>query len=200
MESKPSNTQISGNQIAIDEISKMLIENMIRAIGDDPKREGLLDTPKRVVKSWKELFAGYKMDPKKVLGTTFDAENYDQIVICKDIELFSTCEHHMLPFIGKVHIGYLPGKRVVGLSKLARLSEVFARRLQIQERLTQQIATTLEEVLKPRGVMVVIEAKHFCMCARGVQKQHSSMITSATLGAFRKEKAARDEFMALIKG
>lgn len=189
----------SANQ-QVDEISKLLVENMIRVIGDDPTREGLLDTPKRVVKSWKELFAGYKMDPKKILGTTFDAEKYDQIVICKNIELFSTCEHHMLPFVGKVHIGYVPGKRVVGLSKLARLADCFARRLQIQERLTDQIANTLNDVLKPKGVMVVLEAKHFCMCARGVGKQHSSMVTSSTIGVFRKEKAARDEFMSLIKG
>lgn len=175
-----------------------LIKQLIRLMGDDPDREGLLDTPKRILKSYKDLFSGYSQDPAKVLGTTFDGEKYDSMVICKDIELYSTCEHHGLPFFGKVHIGYIPGERVVGLSKLARLADVFARRLQIQERLTMQIADTLVDVLKPKGVMVVVEAKHMCMCARGVGKQHSSMVTSAIRGVF-SEIAVREEFLRLTE-
>jgi GTP cyclohydrolase I len=175
-----------------------VVRRMIEMIGDDPTREGITDTPKRVVKSWNEIFSGYSMDAKAVLGTTFEKGSYDQMVICKDIELYSTCEHHMIPFFGRAHIGYIPGSRVVGLSKLARLVEVFARRLQIQEKLTQQIADTLHEVLSPIGVMVVIEAKHMCMCSRGVGKQNSSMLTSAIHGRFQ-EAEVRNEFMQLIQ-
>ncbi len=174
------------------------VVRMIEAIGEDPSREGLLDTPKRVVKSWKDLYAGYDKDPKQVLGTTFDAEGYDQMVVLRDIEMYSTCEHHMLPFFGKAHIAYIPNKRVVGLSKLARLLECYSRRLQIQERLTQQIGNAIQEVLKPRGVAVVIEAKHFCMVARGIGKQNSVMTTSHLLGDFYKDQKCRDEFMTLI--
>lgn len=194
MENKSTDSQI--HEGSIDQ--QNLIKGVLQLIGEDPTREGLLDTPKRVLKSYKELYGGYKMDPVKILGTTFDAESYDQMVICKDIEMFSTCEHHMIPFFGKVHIGYIPSKRVVGLSKLARLSDAYARRLQIQERLTQQIAKTMDDVLKPKGVMVMIEAKHMCMCARGVQKQHSLMVTTAVLGAF-KNPATRAEFLGAIK-
>lgn len=175
------------------------VRGLIRYMGDDPDREGLRDTPKRVIKSYRELFGGYHVDPRHVLGTTFEKAGYRQMVVCKDIETFSTCEHHMIPFFGKVHIGYVPGERVVGLSKLARLVEVFSRRLQIQEKMTQQIADTLNDVLKPAGVMVVVEAKHLCMCARGVGKQHSSMVTSAIIGCFEKPEA-RTEFMALVQG
>lgn len=192
MENKPSDSQMDADPLD-------LIRGLIDAIGDDPGREGLLDTPKRVVKSWREIFRGYKEDPIAMLGTQFSAEGYDQMVICKDIELYSTCEHHMIPFYGKCHIGYLPGDKVVGLSKLARLADVFARRLQIQERLTNQIADTLNDTLKTKGVMVVIEAKHMCMCARGVQKQHSSMVTSAVRGLFKDDSGVRAEFMGLIK-
>jgi GTP cyclohydrolase IA len=175
-----------------------LVRQLIKAIGDDPDREGVLDTPKRVVKSWKELFSGYTSNPEQVLGTTFAAPNYDEMVILKDIEFYSTCEHHMIPFYGKAHVAYIPRNRVVGLSKLARLIECFSRRLQIQENMTEQIASTIEKVLKPKGVMVVMEAKHMCMCARGVGKQNSSMITSSVRGAFKKSEA-RNEFLALIK-
>lgn len=175
-----------------------VVRDLIRLIGDDPNREGVLDTPKRVVKSWKEIFGGYKMDPKAVLSTSFESSGYNQMVICKDIEMFSTCEHHMIPFYGKVHIGYVPSERVVGLSKLARLVEIFSRRLQIQEKLTQQIADTMDEVLKPKGVIVVVKARHMCMCARGVGKQNSEMVTSAMKGAF-EDGAARAEFMELIR-
>lgn len=200
MENQPPDTQVDGNSLNQKEVTEAqsLVQSLIRYIGDDPDREGLFDTPKRVVKSWKEIFGGYKMDPAKVLGTTFEKNGYEQMVICKDIELFSTCEHHMIPFFGKAHIGYVPGDRVVGLSKLARLVEVYSRRLQIQEKLTQQIANTLNEVLKPKGVMVVIEAKHMCMCSRGVQKQHSSMVTSAMIGVFN-DQGSRTEFMGLIR-
>lgn len=175
-----------------------LIKEIIAYIGDDPTREGVLDTPRRVVKSWKELYAGYGMDPKLVLGTTFEGNGYDQMVICKDIEFYSTCEHHMIPFFGSVHIGYVPGERVVGLSKLARLVEVFSRRLQIQEKMTQQIAQALEDNLTPKGVMVVVKAKHLCMCGRGIQKQHSEMVTSAIRGVFG-EPGVREEFLSLTR-
>lgn len=191
MEIQPANAQDSKDPLE-------LVKQLLLAIGDDPSREGLIDTPKRVVKSWKEIFGGYNQDPVKILGTTFDAGAYSQMVILKDIEMYSTCEHHMIPFFGKAHVAYIPNKRVVGLSKLARLVEVFSRRLQIQEQLTQQIADTLNEVLQPKGVMVVIEAKHMCMCARGIQKQHSSMVTSALSGLFSKD-SVRAEFMSLLK-
>lgn len=174
-----------------------LIEAVISRIGDTPGRAGIEDTPKRVVKSWKELYSGYKADYKTILGTTFEKGTYDQMIVCKEIEFYSMCEHHMLPFLGVVHIGYVPGEKVVGLSKLARLVEVFARRLQIQERLTEQIKDAMKEVLEPKGVMVIVEAKHLCMCSRGVQKQNSVMLTSAIDGVFTKEEA-RSEFMRLI--
>lgn len=173
------------------------VKSLIKFIGDNPQRDGLLDTPKRVVKSYKELFSGYKINPEDVLGTTFEKGNYDQIITLKDIEMYSTCEHHMLPFIGSATIGYIPGKRVVGLSKLARVVEVYSRRLQIQEQLTDQIADTLMKVLEPQGAMVIIKAKHFCMCARGVNKQNSWMVTSAIRGRF-EDQSVRSEFLSLI--
>lgn len=194
MADQPSNPQVDENSLEQQE----LIRSIIKLIGDDPDREGVLDTPKRVLKSYKEIFGGYFMDPKKILSTTFEHSNYNQVVMCRNIEMFSTCEHHMIPFFGTVDIGYIPGDRVVGLSKLARLVEVFSRRLQIQEKLTEQIANAMEEALKPKGVMVVIRAKHMCMCARGIQKQHSDMVTSAIRGAFLKPEA-RAEFMGLLK-
>jgi GTP cyclohydrolase IA len=166
-------------------------------IGEDRSREGLKETPARVAKSYGELFSGYEKDPK-ALFKTFDSDGYDQIIICKDIEFYSTCEHHMLPFFGKIHIGYVPDGKVIGLSKMPRLVEIFARRLQIQERLTIQIATELWEGLKPKAVGVVVEAVHFCMIARGVQKQNASMVTSDVRGAFRDKPEARDEFLKLI--
>lgn len=181
-----------------EEFMHLFVEKMISFVGDNPKGEHCKDTPKRVVKSWKELFSGYKKTADDALGTVFSADGYNQMVILKDIEMYSTCSHHMIPFFGKVHIAYIPGKKVVGLSKLARLVEVFARRLQVQERMTQQIADSIHKILKPRGVMVVAEAKHLCMCARGIGKQNSSMVTSAIHGEFKKQ-AARDEFMGLIK-
>ncbi len=193
MANQSTDPQVDGDTLE----PQQLVRSIIKFLGDDPDREGVLDTPKRVVKSWKEIFGGYGQDAKAVLGTTFEKGNYDQMIVCKDIEMYSTCEHHMIPFFGSVDIGYLPGEKVVGLSKLARLVEIFSRRLQIQENLTQQIADTLTEVLKPKGVIVIVEAKHLCMCARGVGKQNSMMITSAITGAFQ-DPPVRQEFLALV--
>jgi GTP cyclohydrolase I len=174
------------------------IKHIIEIIGDDPNREGLLDTPNRVSKSYKELFSGYSGNPKETLSRVFTCKN-DEMVILKDIEFFSTCEHHMIPFFGKVHIGYIPDGKVVGISKLARLVEVYARRLQIQEQMTDQIADAIVKYLAPKGVIVVVEATHLCMRARGVQKQNSTMITSAIRGVFKKQHDTRAEFLSLIK-
>lgn len=177
--------------------AKDLITTMLAVIGEDEKRDGLLETPSRVVKSWSEIYAGYYKDPKEIFKT-FD-ETSDEMVIVKDIEFYSMCEHHMLPFYGKAHIGYLPGKRVLGLSKFARLVDIFARRLQVQERLTQQVADALMKGLRPRGVGVILEAKHLCMMMRGVQKQNSSCTSSSMLGSFRKDQKVRAEFLSMVK-
>ena len=175
------------------------VRTLIRWAGDDPKREGLLETPSRVVRSYDEFFAGYGHDPKQVLARTFEeVDGYDEIIVLTDIRFESHCEHHMVPIIGKVHIGYLPDRRVVGISKLARLVEVYARRLQIQEKMTAQIADALQEVLKPRGVAVVVEAAHQCMTTRGVHKPGVSMVTSRMVGAFRSDARTRREFLAII--
>ena len=176
-------------------MANKLIYDLIKAIGDNPDREGLLDTPKRVIKSWETIFGGYKLTPEEVLTTQF-SETYDEMVICKDIEFYSTCEHHLLPFYGKCHIVYLPNGKIVGLSKMPRLVEVFARRLQVQERLTEQIANSMMEILEPRGVGVIMEAKHHCVVCRGVQKQNSVMITSALKGLF-SEFNVKSEFHTL---
>lgn len=169
--------------------------------GDDPDREGLVDTPKRVVKSFEEFYEGYDQDPKEILERTFsETEGYDEIVTLKDIYFQSHCEHHMVPITGKVHIGYIPKNRVVGISKLARVVDVFARRLQIQEKLTSQIAKTIEEVLQPKGVAVIVEAEHQCMTTRGVKKQGVAMQTSKMTGVFLKDEKTRAEFLQLIKG
>ena len=171
---------------------------VIRQLGEDPEREGLARTPERSEKALKFLTSGYSADIGQIVnGALFDVE-YDEVVIVRDIEFFSMCEHHMLPFFGKIHVAYLPGKKVIGLSKIPRIVDVFARRLQIQERLTQQIAQTVEDLLKPRGVAVICEARHFCMMMRGVEKQHSGAITSSMLGAFRDNKETRHELLSLI--
>jgi|TARA_R100000656_G_scaffold68946_1_gene51939 GTP cyclohydrolase I len=180
-----------------DNDAQDVITKVIEFIGDNPVREGLVKTPNRVVKSWQELYGGYNQDPEKVLKTTFQVD-CDEMVICKDIEFYSTCEHHMLPFFGKCHIGYIPKSQVVGLSKLARLLEVYSRRLQIQEQLTNQVANSLMDVLKPIGVGVIIEAKHFCMMCRGVNKRNSTMITSAIRGIFQ-NSTVKNEFHRLVK-
>ena len=175
------------------------VRTLIRWAGDDPKREGLLETPSRVVRSYEEFFAGYGHDPKLVLARTFEeVDGYDEIIVLTDIRFESHCEHHMVPIIGKAHIGYLPDRRVVGISKLARLVEVYARRLQIQEKMTAQIADALQEVLKPRGVAVVVEAAHQCMTTRGVHKSDVAMVTSRMLGAFRDNGETRREFLTMI--
>lgn len=180
--------------------TRQALRQVLRAIGEDPDREGLLDTPDRVIRSWTELFAGYHQDPADILATTFgDVEGYDEMVLLKDIPFQSTCEHHMLPFIGKAHVAYMPGERVVGLSKLARLVDCFARRLQIQERLTKEVANALDEHLQPAGCAVVIEAAHGCMSCRGIRKEGASMVTSTFVGAF-KQPATRAEFLSLIRG
>ena len=162
-------------------------------------REGLRNTPKRVVESWKELYSGYKKDPKKTLDATFNGEGYDGIVLLKDIEFYSTCEHHMLSFTGKAHVAYIPTDRIVGISKLARIVEIYARRLQNQERITTQVADALEKYLKPMGAAIIIEAKHECMGCRGIKKSNATMTTSAMRGVFFDKAEARSELMDLIK-
>jgi GTP cyclohydrolase I len=175
-----------------------LITELIGVIGDNPMREGLVETPKRVIKSYKELFAGYAMEPSKILSTQFHETGSDEIIVCKDIEMFSTCEHHMLPFFGRASVGYIPRDGIiVGLSKLARIVECFSRRLQNQERITSQIADSIDIMLNPIAVGVVVEAEHFCMRARGVSKQNSKMVTSKMKGQFRDSPEARSEFLRL---
>ncbi|MCL2220597.1 MAG: GTP cyclohydrolase I FolE [Chitinispirillia bacterium] len=174
------------------------VKKIIESIGEDPAREGLADTPKRVSKAWGHLMQGYSQDPAGILGKAIFSESCDQMVIVKDIEVYSMCEHHMLPFFGKCHIGYIAKGRVYGVSKLARLVDCFSRRLQLQERLTRQIAESLMGPIDAEGVGVVIEARHLCMMMRGVSKQNSVMVTSSMLGSFRDEPAARAEFLQLI--
>lgn len=175
------------------------VRTLLRWSGDDPKREGLQDTPRRVAKAFDEFFTGYTQDPYKVLSRTFkEVEGYDEMIVLRDINFESHCEHHMVPFIGKAHVAYLPDKKVVGISKLARLVDIFAKRLQIQEKMTAQIANTLNEVLHPKGVAVVIEAQHFCMTTRGVHKHGVTMQTSHMLGRFRSDPKTRQEFFSLI--
>jgi GTP cyclohydrolase I len=177
------------------------VRTLLKWAGDDPSREGLLGTPDRVVRSYEEFFSGYHEDPVELLKRTFEeTDGYDEMVVLRDIRLESHCEHHMVPIIGKAHVAYLPGNRVVGISKLARIVEVYSKRLQIQEKLTAQIANTLQDVLQPRGVGVVIEAAHECMTTRGVKKAGVTMVTSRMLGAFRDDQSTRREFMALISG
>ncbi|MEO8361182.1 MAG: GTP cyclohydrolase I FolE [Vicinamibacteria bacterium] len=175
------------------------IREVLLGIGEDPDREGLLKTPQRVERALKDITSGYTQDPIKILNEAMFTVESDEMVIVKDIELYSLCEHHMLPFFGKAHVAYLPEGRVVGLSKIPRLVDMFAKRLQVQERLTNQIANTIMEVIKPRGVGVVVEARHFCMMMRGVQKQNSVAISSAMLGEFRENRATRDEFLSLVR-
>lgn len=181
------------------EDAKNAVRTILQFLGEDADREGLQETPNRVIRSWERLYGGYIRTPAEILKTQFsEIEQYDQMVTLRDIEFYSMCEHHMLPFFGKVHIAYIPRESVVGISKLARLVEVFARRLQIQERLTQQIADAIDSCLSPQGVGVVIEAQHFCMVARGVEKQNSKMVTSALKGIFL-ENPTKSEFLTLCK-
>lgn len=181
------------------EEAEAAVRTLLRWAGDDPSREGLLDTPDRVVRSYEEFFAGYTVDPVALLERTFEeTDGYDEIVLLRDIRLESYCEHHMVPIIGRVHVAYLPHRRVVGISKLARVVEAYGKRLQIQEKLTSQIANTINDVLQPRGVAVVIEAEHQCMSTRGVHKSGVSMVTSKMLGAFREDPTTRRELLSMI--
>jgi GTP cyclohydrolase IA len=176
-----------------------LVREMLVRLGEDPAREGLLRTPSRVQSAYEFLTKGYKEDPEALLKGALFTVSYDEMVIVKDIEVFSLCEHHLLPFFGKVHVAYIPNGKVIGLSKIPRLIEIFSRRLQIQERLTTQIAETIQKAIDPQGVGVVIEARHLCMMMRGVEKQHSSAVTSSMLGCFREEQETRVEFLSLIR-
>lgn len=176
-----------------------LIRDLLKELGEDPLREGLLKTPERVAQALRYLTSGYGKDLKEIVNEAIFVEDYDEMVVVKDIDFFSLCDHHLLPFFGKCHIAYIPDKRILGLSKLARVVELYSRRLQIQERLTTQIAQTLQEILQPKGVGVVIEALHLCMMMRGVEKQNSKAVTSAMLGAFRERSETRAEFLELIR-
>jgi GTP cyclohydrolase I len=176
-----------------------LIEQLLKELGEDPHREGLEKTPDRVAAALQYLTSGYDKDPREVLNDALFVEDYDEMVVVKDIDFASLCEHHLLPFVGKCHVAYMPRRTIVGLSKIPRLVEMYSRRLQVQERLTTQIANTLNDVLQPRGVAVVVEAIHLCMLMRGVEKQNSKAITSAMLGGFRDRPETRAEFMELIK-
>jgi GTP cyclohydrolase I len=191
-------TEIIIPDIKGEETIADLVRKMLALIGEDPNREGLRRTPERFEKAFRYLTSGYRQDPEKLLNGAMFSVCYDNMVVVKDIELYSLCEHHLLPFFGKCHVAYIPNKKVVGLSKIARLVNMYARRLQIQERLTSQIAKAIQDKLSPEGVGVVIEARHLCMVMRGVEKQHSSAMTSAMLGAFRENKQTRDEFLSLI--
>jgi GTP cyclohydrolase I len=194
----PSVPLVAANRPSREE-AEAAVRTLIQWAGDDQTREGLIDTPARVVRAYEEFFAGYAVDPVALLERTFEeTDGYDEIVLLRDIRLESHCEHHMVPIIGRAHVAYLPHRRVVGISKLARVVEAYAKRLQIQEKLTAQIANTLQEVLEPRGVAVVIEAAHQCMTTRGIHKPGVTMVTSRMLGAFRDNPATRRELLAMI--
>ena len=190
---------MTDNKKPTREEAEAAVRTMLAWTGDNPDREGLVETPKRVVRAYEQFFAGYEMDPKEVLSKVFEeVEGYDEMVIVKDIRVESHCEHHIVPILGKAHVGYLPNKRIVGISKLARVVDMFGKRLQTQEVMTAQIANVINEVLEPKGVAVVMNAKHQCMTTRGVHKPESSTITSTMLGAFRENPDTRAEFMNLI--
>jgi GTP cyclohydrolase I len=180
--------------------TKELIRNLLMNYGEDPNREGLIDTPKRVTKSYEFLMGGYKLDAAEIIrGAVYEEKEINEMVLVKDIEVYSLCEHHMLPFFGKCHIAYVPDGKIIGLSKLPRVVDVFSRRLQVQERLTQQIANAIHDILQPQGVGVIIEAQHLCMMMRGVEKQRSMTTTSCMLGAFKEDPRTRNEFLKLLK-
>ena len=183
---------------ADEESIAALMEKLLLKIGEDPQREGLIRTPQRAEKAFRFLTSGYDTDVQSLVNGAIFSEKCDEMVVVKDIEFFSMCEHHLLPFFGKMHVAYLPKGKLIGLSKIPRIVDVFARRLQVQERLTQQVAQTLMEVMEPKGVGVICEARHFCMMMRGVEKQHSGTVTSAMLGGFRERKETRDEFLSLV--
>jgi GTP cyclohydrolase I len=181
-----------------EESMAALMKKLLLKVGEDPQREGLVRTPERAEKAFRFLTSGYDTDIRKLVNGALFSEKCDEMVVVKDIEFFSMCEHHLLPFFGKMHVAYLPKDKLIGLSKIPRIVDAFARRLQLQERLTQQVAQTLMEVLEPKGVGVICEARHFCMMMRGVEKQHSGTVTSAMLGGFRDRKETRDEFLSLV--
>lgn len=182
-------------EVASEEQAHEAVRTLLRWVGEDPSREGLRDTPRRVADAWEEMTCGYGQDPAVLLATDFAGEGYDEMVVCRNVEFCSTCEHHMLPFVGVAHVAYVPRRRVVGLSKMARLVDCFARRLQIQEKMTQQIARAMQEHLKPLGVGVVVQARHQCMSCRGVGKHQSEMVTASLLGVFKRAEV-RAEFLA----
>lgn len=194
----PAKEYRNNRVIANRELIEGHVREILRLIGEDPEREGLLDTPARVTRMYEEIFGGYEADLEEVLGVTFD-EQHEELVIIKDIVYYSQCEHHMAPFFGKVHVGYIPSGKVAGLSKFARLVEAVTRRLQVQERITSELADAMMRVLKPHGVMVVVTGEHLCMCARGVKKPGSQTVTSAVRGLFQTDSALRAEFLALLK-
>lgn len=197
---QPALVHQPGKNVLSNVSTEDMYRELIGRLGEDVSRDGLQRTPERVKRSMEFLTKGYEEDPGKILrGALFDVD-YDEMVIVKDVEVFSLCEHHMLPFFGKVHVAYIPKGKVIGLSKIPRLVDVFARRLQVQERLTRQIADAIQEAIEPQGVGVVIEARHLCMMMRGVEKQHSSTVTSAMVGAFRTEQQTRQEFLSLVRG
>jgi GTP cyclohydrolase I len=189
----------AGDRLLTHVNSEELLRELFRRIGEDPDREGLQQSPARIVRSWNELFSGYGQRAEDVLATQFHAEQYDEMVLLRNVEFYSTCEHHMLPFSGQAHMAYIPNHKIVGLSKLARLLDVFARRLQVQERLTRQVATELARVLQPKGVAVMVEGKHQCMTCRGVRKQEGNMVTSCLLDEFKESSARRTEFFSLVR-
>jgi GTP cyclohydrolase I len=192
-------TEITSPETTASETIADLVRKIIVQIGEDPNREGLERTPERFEKALRYLTSGYNQDPESILNGAMFSVSYDEMVVVKDIEVYSLCEHHLLPFFGRCHVAYIPDKKVVGLSKIARLVNMYARRLQIQERLTSQIAKAVEEKLSPQGVGVIIEARHLCMVMRGVEKQNSTAVSSAMLGCFRENKQTRDEFLALVR-
>jgi GTP cyclohydrolase I len=194
-----SPTALSPDKKEINNSMEEQIRHILKSLGEDPEREGLVKTPHRVAEALTFLTRGYDMDPAKVINDALFTEDYQEMIVQKDIDFFSLCEHHMLPFFGKAHVAYIPHHKIVGISKLARLVDVYARRLQVQERLTNQIATIIMEKLEPLGVAVVIEAEHLCMRMRGVEKQNSMVITSTLLGAFQNRQETRNEFMTLIR-
>jgi GTP cyclohydrolase I len=200
-EDLPPSRDPLGNRAAIQNAGELevLIERQLRLIGEKPEREGLLKTPERVARSLAYLTRGYDQDPYEVLGDAVFSEHYDEMVLVKDIDIFSLCEHHLLPFYGRCHVAYIPSQKIAGLSKIARLVDIYARRLQVQERMTREIGRCIQEVLAPEGVGVVIEANHMCMMMRGIEKQNSIAVTSTMLGSFRDDPKVRMEFLDLIR-
>jgi GTP cyclohydrolase I len=197
----PSGVPATSTRRPSREEAEAAVRTLLLWAGDDPDREGLVDTPARVVRAYEEFFAGYAQDPVELLARTFEeTDGYDEMVVLRDIRMESHCEHHVVPIIGRAHVAYLPHKRVVGISKLARVVDLYAKRLQIQEKLTAQIANAINEVLEPKGVAVVIEAAHQCMTTRGIHKPGVTMVTSRMLGAFRDDTTTRREFLAMIRG